>query len=100
MASVTVQKKLMELKDAVSVDNSIKYVQRIDNVLFSHGGVSDFFARECVTSYMYNDVDSVVDAINCLGKYQMWNDDSPIWLRPQYSNKGREVYGGTSLGQV
>ena len=86
IASVTVQRKLLELKEVLPDDNPIKYVQRVDNVLFSHGGVSDFFARECVISTTYNDVDAVVDAVNCLGKYQMWNDDSPIWLRPQYSN--------------
>ena len=35
---------------------------------------------------LYNNVDSVVDEINHLRKYEMWNDGSPIWLRPQYSN--------------
>ena len=86
LASVTVQRKLLELKEALTDDNPIKYVQRIDNVLFSHGGVSDFFVRECVNASLYNNVDSVVDEINHLRKYEMWNDDSPIWLRPQYAN--------------
>ena len=63
MASVTVQRKLLELKEALPDDNPIKYVQRIDNVLFSHGGVSDFFVRECVNASLYNNVDSVVDEI-------------------------------------
>ena len=63
MASVTVQRKLLELKEALTDDNPIKYVQRIDNVLFSHGGVSDFFVKECVNASLYNNVDSVVDEI-------------------------------------
>ena len=71
MASVTVQRKLLELKEALTDDNPIKYVQRIDNVLFSHGGVSDFFVRECVNTSLYNNVDLVVDEINHLRKYEM-----------------------------
>ena len=63
MASVTVQKKLLELKEALPDNNPIKYVQRIDNVLFSHGGVSDCLVKECVTASLYNNVDSGVDEI-------------------------------------
>lgn len=45
-----------------------------------------YFVRECVNASLYNNVDSVVDEINHLRKYEMWNDDSLIWLRPQYAN--------------
>ena len=45
MASMTVQRKLLDLREAVPEDNPIKYVQRIDNVLFSHGGVLNFFVE-------------------------------------------------------
>lgn len=48
MASMTVQRKLLDLREAVPEDNPIKYVQRIDNVLFSHGGVLNFFVEEYV----------------------------------------------------
>ena len=37
---------------------------------------------EIQTAY---DVDAVVEEINKLGRTEMWNDASPIWLRPQYS---------------
>ena len=86
MALSTVQKKLIDLNNGLSKNNKIKYVHRIDNVLFSHGGVSDFFVRKHVPASKYNDIDGVIEAINCLGIDDMWNDDSPIWLRPQYSN--------------
>lgn len=84
MAAYTVQSKLMELSRALPEENPIKYVQRIDNVLFSHGGVLDYFVRENVSPSKYDDVNEVVSSINELGRWQMWNDASPIWLRPQY----------------
>ena len=45
MASYTVQKKLLDLRSAVPENNPIQYVQRIDNVLFSHAGVLNDFVE-------------------------------------------------------
>ena len=98
MASYTVQRKLLDLRIAVTENNPIQYVQRIDNVLFSHGGVLNYFVEENVSSEKYNDVDAVAAAINDLGKMQMWNDASPIWLRPQYGNM--HMYKSEELLQV
>ena len=63
MASMTVQRKLLDLREAVPEDNPIKYVQRIDNVLFSHGGVLNFFVEEYVPRAKYNDVDAVLQVV-------------------------------------
>lgn len=107
MAMSTVQRKLIDLKVALPENNPIKYVQRIDSVIFSHGGVSDYFVREYVPASKYNDIDTVVDTINCLGVNEMWNDASPIWLRPQYSNvkmykprKMLQVVGHTPVEKI
>lgn len=67
-ASDTVQRKLTELKEAVPENLPIKYVQKIDNVLFSHGGVRNYFVEEYVPKSKYHNVDAVVDVINHLGK--------------------------------
>jgi len=83
MASATVQKKLIDLKCALPEDNPIRYVQRIDNVLFSHAGVSEYFVQEYVSEDMQKNIDTTIQAINSLGRNVMWHDDSPIWLRPQ-----------------
>ena len=85
MASATVQKKLFELKCSLPQNNSMMYVQRIDNVVFSHGGILDSFVKVNVSSSQYDNVDDAIDAINQLGENEMWSDSSPIWLRPQYS---------------
>lgn len=98
MASMTVQRKLLDLREAVPEDNPIKYVQRIDNVLFSHGGVLNFFVEEYVPRAKYNDVDAVLETINQLGRIEMWNDASPIWLRPQHSKM--RLYKPRKLLQV
>ena len=98
MAAYTVQRKLLDLRDALPENNPIRYVQKIDNVLFSHGGVLDYFAESVVPKSNYHDVEAVVAAINELGPNEMWNDASPIWLRPQHSNM--RLYKTKELLQV
>ena len=107
MASETVQKKLLELRRTVPEDNPICYVQKIDNVLFSHGGVLNYFVEEYVSKSKYHDVDAVVEQINKLGRTEMWNDMSPIWLRPQSScmrlykpRKLLQVVGHTPMDKI
>lgn len=98
MASYTVQRKLLDLRAAVPENNPIRYVQKIDYVLFSHGGVSNAFVEEYVPKARYHDVDAVVKEINNLGRIEMWNDASPIWLRPQYAKM--RMYKPRKLLQV
>lgn len=92
---------------AFSENNPIKYVQRIDNVLFSHGGVLNSFVEENVPRSKYHDVDMVVEEINKLGRREMWNNASPIWLRPQHSKmrlykprKLLQVVGHTPMNEI
>ena len=63
MASYTVQKKLLDLRAAVPENNPIQYVQRIDNVLFSHAGVLNDFVEGYVPKAKYDDVDAVVEQL-------------------------------------
>lgn len=81
--SKDVQLKILELEKALPDASHIGYVQKIDNVLFSHAGVGDRFVREHVAGASYNDANSVVDSINKLGHEEMWQNHSPVWLRPQ-----------------
>ena len=71
MTAYTVQRKLLDLRDALPENNPIRYVQKIDNVLFSHGGVLDYFAESVVPKSNYHDVEAVVAAINDLGPNEM-----------------------------
>ena len=73
-------------------------LHRIDNVLFSHGGLADDFVRRYVPAGKYNDIDAVVETINGFACGEMWQDASPIWYRPQYY-EGR-LYKPRKLLQV
>ncbi len=86
MASYTVQKKLLDLRDAFPNENQLAYIHRIDNVLFSHAGVMDAFVKYYVDEQQQENVDQAINQINSLGWQEMWGDQSPIWLRPQLDN--------------
>ena len=98
IAAWTVCEKLGKLQRVLPEGNEIRYIQRIDDVLFCHGGVQDRFVRETVPSSKYNDIDEVLDMINGLSGVFMWNDLSPIWHRPQYSDA--RMYKPRKLLQV
>ena len=95
------------LRETVQDDRQLTFMHRIDNVLFSHGGLADEFVRRYVPAKYYNDVDAVVNAVNELDPDVMWQDLSPIWYRPQ-SYKGRmykprkilQVVGHTPVEQI
>ena len=106
-ASWTVQEKLLELKRTLPEGNEIRYIQKIDNVLFCHGGLMNYFVRHVVPSSKYHDVDEAVRIINGLHHDYMWNDASPIWHRPQYSparmykpRKLLQVVGHTPVDRI
>lgn len=82
-AAPVVRRKLLELQQALPNNNPIRFVQKIDNVLFSHGGVHACFVEEYVPANLHNDVERVVKELNKLGEEEMWKDFSPIWLRPK-----------------
>lgn len=98
MASWTVQEKLLELKRALPEGNEMKYIHMIDNVLFCHGGVMDYFVENMVPFDIYHNTDQAIAFINGLHHDSMWNDISPIWYRPQYS--AGKMYKSDELLQV
>ena len=64
MAAYTVQKKLLDLKMMVGEDNPIQYVQKIDSVIFSHGGLSDYFVNQYVSGAEWKKIDRVLPEIH------------------------------------
>lgn len=97
-ASWTVREKLGELKETVPDKAQMAYIHRIGSVLFSHGGMSDYFVRKSISSEKYDDIDAVVKTINSMGCTKMWTDGSPIWYRPQYG--AARMYKPVKLLQV
>lgn len=64
-------------------EGNLAFVHRLDNVLFSHAGISRMFVQEHFVPADYDHVERIVAGINNLHMEDMWNNDSPIWLRPQ-----------------
>lgn len=83
-AQSTAASKLAKLQMALPNIDQLGYLHRIDNVLFCHGGLTEAFVRKYAKPDEYDDLDAVVHTINRLDCEDMWNDDSPIWFRPQY----------------
>lgn len=98
MASYLVRNKLQELKDVLPDEKHIQYIHRIDNVVFCHGGIMDYFVEDIAGLRQCNDTDTVIERINALPPKLMWNDYSPIWFRPQYSKA--KMYQMNTLLQI
>ena len=84
MAVEIVHMKLRELRAALPNKEQMKYIHRIDNVLFLHGGITHAFVKYYAGDIDYDDVDAVIERVNTLGLREMWDDASPIWFRPQF----------------
>ena len=82
-AEAMVRSKVGEMERLLCKDNRLAFIHKIDNVLFMHGGLTDYYVRQHAKSKDYNDVAAVVKAINDLPMRELWRDDSPIWSRPQ-----------------
>lgn len=75
--------KLEELENSLQDQSQIAIIHRVDNVLFSHGGLTVDFLRRLNADLPDSDIDEVVAAVNETSQNNLWNDDSPLWLRPQ-----------------
>lgn len=107
LAIPVVNKKISELRAALPDTEQMKYIHRIDDVLFLHGGLTHAFVKYYAPDIDYDDVDAVLDEINSLGMLQMWDDASPIWFRPQFyiekmyrSEDILQVVGHTPVEQI
>ena len=98
MASWLVCEKLRKLSDVMLESHHLAYLQRIDDVIFSHGGLGEAFVRQMVPAEDHDDIDKVVNTVNGLGSRELWQDLSPLWLRPQ--DHGDVLYGAGRLLQV
>ena len=83
-AESTVITKLRELEASLKDSSQIAFLHRIDKVLFSHGGLCTAFVDRLDPRLLIADMDEVVAAVNQASPKLLWDDISPLWLRPQY----------------
>lgn len=79
----TVRCRLKELKRLVPAEN-IAFIHRIDTVLFSHAGLCESFVQEHFEHPEAFGIDELIAEINCMRVDDLWRDNSPLWVRPQY----------------
>ncbi len=107
IAAYIVTNKLQELKETMPDNKQLAFIHRIDDVMFMHGGLSDYYVRKMVPAKAYNNIDMVIETINGFGYSELWTDISPLWLRPQYNNtkmykprKMLQVVGHTPVSRI
>ena len=84
-AEKTVISKLEELERTLPDAGQLTFMHRIDNVLFSHGGLTVEFVEWLDKDLLDADIDYVIEAVNHAPQDYLWNDESPLWFRPQDS---------------
>jgi hypothetical protein len=97
-AESTVISKLEELEHSLRSPSQIAIMQRIDNILFLHGGLTAEFVKRLNPHLMEADINDVIMAVNEASHDLLWNNASPLWFRPQYSN--REIFRADKYKQV
>jgi len=80
MARETVIEGITKLERVV--EDRYKFVHRIDNVLFSHAGLTEnFVLHSC--GYHVKEIEDILASVNRMKKDSLWRNSSPIWARPQ-----------------
>lgn len=97
-AERTVMSKLDELKNTLRDSSQIAFIHRIDNVLFLHGGLTTEFVKWFDKNLLDADIDDVIAAVNGAPQDYLWNDESPLWFRPQYNV--RDIFRKDTFTQV
>ena len=98
IAIPVVNEGLSALRRELPDESSMRYIHRIDDVLFLHGGITHAFVKYYAADADYDDADAVMEKINMLGMKEMWDDASPIWYRPQFGKE--KMYKENELLQV
>ena len=74
-------------------------MHRIDNVVFSHAGLTHEFVETYLSEYS-DDIDAMIEAVNDFGEDVMWDDVSPVWARPQQYYSDGDVVPAEYLNVV
>ena len=86
-AEKTAMSGLEKLEHSLKDPSQIAIMHRIDNVLFAHGGLTADFVRWLDNNLIDADIDEVLAAVNSAPQAYLWDDRSPLWFRPQNTNK-------------
>ena len=75
---------LNKIRETLPAEN-IAFIHRIDNVLFSHAGLTQHFVLRCLGRCSSGiTIDEMIAQINHMDADDLWIEDSPLWARPQF----------------
>lgn len=74
--------KFEELENSLKSPTQINIMHRIDNVLFSHGGLTADLLKWLDGDLLDAEIDDVIAVVNDTSHAFLWNDESPLWFRP------------------
>ena len=77
-AQDTVQRYLLEMRGKLK--ERLAFCHRVDQIIFSHAGITKIFVEDFVKCNTGN-VDDILEEINSMGARSLWTWDSPIWAR-------------------
>ena len=102
-AAAIVREKTAELVSCIP-EGQLAYIHRIDNVIFVHGGLNEYFISKYIPEQERDDIDSVIETVNTFGLHEMWDagsmtEFSPIWHRPSHYPEDK-MYKADTLLQV
>lgn len=81
-AEELVRDKMIELRQAFSNPERLAVIHCIDNVIFSHAGISAYYAMKYAGNA--GSIEQLIYRINHeFSETELWKDDSPIWVRMQ-----------------
>ena len=100
-AAYTVAMKLDELACALPEGNEIRYIQKIDNVLFCHGGLRDYFVKKTVPEEKYinmygktKNLKELAELISGAEKF-LCSDSAPLHIAVALGVKTYVIFGST-----
>ena len=84
---------------------ALAIVHKIDNVLFSHAGISADWVERNLSKKQQETLENVLKGINEADLLALWEKDSPVWYRPQIDGENMwgpfyHVVGHTPLYKV
>ena len=94
LAQETVVRRMHRLEEILK--DNIAFIHKIDKTIFSHAGLTKSFVSKIIKDETdfnrYGEIEKLIRKINGMSSFFMWDDDSPIWARPQY-NGLQELFG-------
>ena len=70
------------LRDTLGSPYYLAIIHKLGDVIFSHAGLTNAFVETQMYD-MTDDLDLLLDTINGYGVEELWENNSPIWVRPQ-----------------